>query len=546
MKKFYLLFLVVLFSLFGLLAEAATMVVPGRTWWYESWYRNKYGSSHNDRHPVYLGLRLGDEYQGENNEWLPCYAVNTLGDKALEEPLAWVSEEDKKVWMIPNLELYNAFEIPGNGDITRMLFDFLAYWAGTDLFWGWAETTWTNLPPDTPYLLYDFNFEVGDGYLWPWSGMFLDDSMISRVYNTEGCYVKSVNEETFLSDTNRKVYHIQQDFKGSFNYPTSGGTIIEGIGIVNGEFWYYVPDRCQWFGFWIAPLSPGNPMIVGDYADLPYDPELVNVLEADGTCIYGNAAFNPALASATVTENKIWDYNWMQIGSSVATQPANGYHFSGTKMLNGQTYSIYRDGEENEVAYLRQDGDKVYLCATFPESSYGFSVTSKNSGGQSQTEYLLYDFGCQPGEKFMTVGFSDNGSNAGQVMEVEVLKNEFIRDKGFARHKLTLNVGWNGDQNGETFTILEGIGPEWGLLCAPQFGVFADSGYPKGYKLMKVAMPNWVLFNTTFGAVEVEEIAAEQTALPADNRYYNLMGRPVANPQPGTIYIRDGKKVILR
>ena len=42
-----------------------------------------------------------------------------------------------------------------------------------------------------------------------------------------------------------------------------------------------------------------------------------------------------------------------------------------------------------------------------------------------------------------------------------------------------------------------------------------------------------------------ESVTAE-TVRPADDTIYDLMGRRVVKPQPGTIYIRNGQKFILR
>ena len=53
---------------------------------------------------------------------------------------------------------------------------------------------------------------------------------------------------------------------------------------------------------------------------------------------------------------------------------------------------------------------------------------------------------------------------------------------------------------------------------------------------------------STYDAVDREKITAIKTLLntPKNDLIYNLLGQPVASPQPGQLYIKNGRKFYYR
>ena len=53
-----------------------------------------------------------------------------------------------------------------------------------------------------------------------------------------------------------------------------------------------------------------------------------------------------------------------------------------------------------------------------------------------------------------------------------------------------------------------------------------------------------ILYKGRPGMSQVKELTRAVSG--SDAKLYDLMGRSVSNPQPGTIYIRDGKKFVVK
>lgn len=102
--------------------------------------------------------------------------------------------------------------------------------------------------------------------------------------------------------------------------------------------------------------------------------------------------------------------------------------------------------------------------------------------------------------------------------------------------------------NGEPLAyIIEGIGidsRDLGDLALPFCGL--HNGYVNG--LCYIEKDGEIIYKGMRYREDipqgVSDITAERRGA-GDGRYYNLMGQPVAHPEPG-IYIRNGKKVVVR
>ncbi|MBD5290301.1 MAG: hypothetical protein HDS26_06425 [Bacteroides sp.] len=331
MKRILIGFLCVIGVLY---AECAT-VVPGRTWWYTgafaesepliSWV-----------HPA-VGLMLGSEHEYEEG-WLPCYAVATWMEKLFESPLAMLKEEDGRVWIRPTMDLwevtkgmYQDIGTPGYYEI-KMLKLFLGYWNGTLIEGRFEDGIRFDYDGSSPLLLYDFNFTSGDEYSWPWSGInceFGDNE--KYVWVIGGCFVGDVEIITLPNGEETKSFQIYQEHKSpEMPYDERSGIIVEGVGITKGNFWSYVPEHYGQPGFWIAPLSKGY----GTFTSMlnPEAPNLVSVIDADGSCVYGNSGFNPAslelVSGGNIPVEAIYDLQGRRV-----TTPERGIYIRGGRKI---------------------------------------------------------------------------------------------------------------------------------------------------------------------------------------------------------------------
>lgn len=175
---------------------------------------------------------------------------------------------------------------------------------------------------------------------------------------------------------------------------------------------------------------------------------------------------------------RIWNYeeahleiNFSQVGTpgSKYLNAAPGFHFEGQKSIGDKTYEIFLDGDGNEVAYMRQDAGKVYLSSESASGSMWRFTIEPPVGCEPQDEYLLYDFDSNIGDSFMSVGFDDALGTVGLVQEVTVTDIQYIKWGEHEYKALTLKSSmWENEEG--AIRVIEGVGPQRGLLCNPQFG----------------------------------------------------------------------------
>ncbi|MDE6717616.1 MAG: hypothetical protein K2J70_05415 [Muribaculaceae bacterium] len=293
-------------------AESAysKLVEPGRTWWYWSWMSAEGGSE-----KVILGLTID---RPDSEGWSPCYALDSLNQKVVDVPLCHLREENRRVEIRPNLHL----PVPDYQDRTNEQFIlslFLGYWYG-DYYrftiWDGEDThiTW-NPEGLTQFLLYDFNYDVGDCYDWPWSGVSTD---FSPYWEQNECLkgapkIMAIQEETVHTGLSEKktvkTYTLKQYEKswssGEWSY-TGNIKIQEGLGITRNGSWNivasYVEDMITWSGFFIAPMSICMVAVSGLRS--PEIPVLHSVIDSDGTCLYIDPEFlkNSGIENGIVSE----------------------------------------------------------------------------------------------------------------------------------------------------------------------------------------------------------------------------------------------------
>ena len=331
MKKI-LLFAILVVSL---TASAATLVEPGRTWWYLNWTTSiPRGES------VIIGLTLG-EADEISEGWCPCYAMDSLKNRIVDAPLAHLKEESGVVSIRPNLGLMQYDEGEQSNEL-RMLSLFLGYWGGNEL----EEYKRADLENDyiwnpdsiTEFTLYDFNSKIGDAFSWPWSGKDLD--VPDKKPHIGDLKLISIDEESIsLADDGERiarVFNLKQDNYPEWSYGNNcNARIIDGIGIVSGNFWSYIEALESWYGFFIAPNSILGPAIAGGFKS-PTIPVLYSVEDADGKSLYIDPEYYEFAGTAKIEmssdkmDGKTYDLHGREVTNPV---PGSIYIRNGKKFV---------------------------------------------------------------------------------------------------------------------------------------------------------------------------------------------------------------------
>jgi len=161
----------------------------------------------------------------------------------------------------------------------------------------------------------------------------------------------------------------------------------------------------------------------------------------------------------TVCEGKTWNYCIENSGyGHIERIDDLGYHFDGTREADGQTYCVFRDGGGKEAALMRQEGGKVYRNLE--------PYLREHFNGDEET--VLYDFGLKPGDKYTTVGSCDDMIDMMPHVDLTVLSVDTIEVHGQKRIRQRIESEMWNDKH--TFTVVEGIGSDYGRLDAPQWG----------------------------------------------------------------------------
>ncbi len=190
-------------------------------------------------------------------------------------------------------------------------------------------------------------------------------------------------------------------------------------------------------------------------------------------------------------------------------------------LIQGRT-CIGMERDRFQKRYFYEDGDKVYCYNT-----------------ENERFYLIYDFGCQVGDRFTVVdAFSgtmrwwDENFFTCSVRDVDTVKTK----DGMELRRITLEAE---DVLGEhtTETWIEGIGSVYG----PLHNVGATLYMGASMTLDSCTVSNHILYpfstSTAIRAIDLTPLTRVETPI------YDLSGRPVATPRRG-IYIQGGRKVV--
>lgn len=262
--------------------------------------------------------------------------------------------------------------------------------------------------------------------------------------------------------------------------------------------------------------------------------------------------------------------------------------FDGTEEINGKIYHrlvtfkkrIMEYDEEGPIVkqivdclehegYLREEDGKVFTLIVDAEDSYsgawGISrgvmylpeTTDPDSNKASYSEYLLYDFNIEENGIYDGISFVVGGawSNRFAVLNVssvdidgEECKMMYVCPEDRLEYHETYDTPYYWYQG-----IVEGIGAvDYGCLNYHEFIDWPTRLYAHNYFTCLYDMDGNLIYSTDpdyFGfdygsfvsGVETVEGTAED-----NDAIYDILGRRIAEPAPGQLYIQGGKKHIAR
>lgn len=232
-----------------------------------------------------------------------------------------------------------------------------------------------------------------------------------------------------------------------------------------------------------------------------------------------------------IEEGKEWvctTYTMLPPASEDETEPnyritEETYTIGKDTLIQGRT-CIGMERDRFQKRYFYEDGDKVYCYNT-----------------ENERFYLIYDFGCQVGDRFTVVdAFSgtmrwwDENFFTCSVRDVDTVKTK----DGMELRRITLEAE---DVLGEhtTETWIEGIGSVYG----PLHNVGAMLYIGGHEELDSCEVSNQLLYPLSQSTGIHTTNLTPQTESQAP--LYDLSGRRIVIPRRG-LYIKDGKKVSIR
>lgn len=196
----------------------------------------------------------------------------------------------------------------------------------------------------------------------------------------------------------------------------------------------------------------------------------------------------------TVREDRVWNYTIDNVNIDMETTsstPDYGYHFKGIRATDGIDYAIFYNGDGIEVALMRQECGKVYLHLDNNMKEYIKNVYRHTDnfeeifGDISPSELLLYNFDAEVGDSYYMPVFyymsMVDEYRYGPEFEMFLFTVTDKRQVVVGGNKMTVQTISDG---GYDYNVVEGIGPNQGMLHRPQFG-WLNTGTTNTYAFLQ-------------------------------------------------------------
>lgn len=302
-----------------------------------------------------------------------------------------------------------------------------------------------------------------------------------------------------------------------------------------------------------------------------------------------------------IREDRIWEYQWEENYYEYGYGPAVRYHninfrFEGTEEVQGKTYHKLLSWSPNEeksslrtVALMREENARVYMLLD-KEKLYleGYNTTTEDFDEYNckpvkvkpnKNELLLYDFSQNEARsQYLPNNYTEIVTTLGsvwafdnEVMNAELyLARAFYKDSSITQNARTWNIrtfGLSEERLRDTripqyemqfsypelyYTewIIEGIGNVGrGLLHRPFMNNWNSlCSFELEEMNVRFYRQTDLQGNIIFSAPWIEGSGVKVITSPehkSDGKTYDLSGKEIVNPESGTIYIQNRKKLIV-
>lgn len=261
-----------------------------------------------------------------------------------------------------------------------------------------------------------------------------------------------------------------------------------------------------------------------------------------------------------VSQNKFWQpdgvsYDHFGHGDVYGGLP---FYFNGTVEKNGKTYSklVNFDDPETTLMLMREEDARVYVL--FDDDFINrYHIYLYDRPELKDTDFMIYDFNLKKGDTFETLISCKLMPYDDDHLEIETRQVGEVTTIDINGHKLRVQQLLEED-GGDTplfwdDKVIEGFGPysysDW--FFANYVAPTGDYFYSKNEfgsvtdKNTDEVLINVEMVKQALRAVGVHDVQEENVAA-GDGKTYDMMGREIKNPQPGTICIRNGRKVVVK
>lgn len=360
--------------------------------------------------------------------------------------------------------------------------------------------------PSSETQLYDFNMSLRDSFEYPTGNFGNVLITVTDIGSVECIDGKQRMEQTW------NIKNREWDSDGfPFNTPFRA---MSSIGII---------DFGTLADFYLYPLSAGGGAPT----------KLLRVADADGTVLYHNKYIDQYDLNPMLVDGRTWEY------IHPATEKTGRYvetlTLAGDTTVNETVYKVLRS-DRSCAKLVRESRNCVYRCDFNPES-YSYSETK------------IYDFAVDFAMKKEKSFECTDGKGHKAKIRIKNFQPEY-------NNGLWLNCVWQVDiyslsENGEAGregTLLrsneqEAVYPV-GVLSWGTFADFDMEGGDKCASLMRVTDSDGsvLYYDKSLGYDSMDAVNANQWL---DIRMYDIQGREIKNPEPGTVYIQGGKAYLV-
>ena len=381
------------------------------------------------------------------------------------------------------------------------------------------------------------NYTVPDGVTWTGGDAFAYNSYLQSV--TLPNSVAEINFDIFSNCTNLKSVKLSE----SITYiPASSFEKCESLKFLE------IPESVSGFAESVFRWSPIDTIVIrGTFPNgLRYD---TFYFMDESTVIYVQASevekfkqvfhgtvlpleeYHPKpIYNTFVVEGKRW--NCVNIGGNPANEPTPfSYFMQGDTLIGGQVCKkmfiegLHGDKPDYYAAFYEEDG-RVYRYQK-----------------ESESAELIFDYVRQAGNK---------GTFFGQ--EHEVIRIDTLESQG---RKFRVLYLYNGVPNISGVTIVvDGLGGDISSMFSPGALVGGTNGLATceqdGEVIYSAADINYYVYDEVISkwyaywlATQVSGIRETQRT-PAANDIYDLQGRRLSSVPRKGVYVRDGKKVVIK